>query len=140
MGSPVPPGQPLDLELRLIFLRHEYRPDEESTRVQTKEFSGSGKSLGTWEMEYRDQQPATAVLEHLLRRATQVQRPRFVVAMESCWLAKLLVQGGTEVRSLGLFQRLRELHRVAGRTLVLGPVAGPPQVSTEAVGSARAPR
>lgn len=130
MGLPAPPGQPLDLELRLIFLRHDFSPSEGLTRVYTEEFDSSARRLGTWQSEHRDQQPATAVLEHLVRRVSQTSGARLVVAMKQAWLAKLLLQDKAEFRSLALFQRVQRLHQVARRALILGPVHGPAPVST----------
>jgi len=90
--------------------------------VRTREFCDLGGPLGTWAMTYEGQPPASAVVEHLLRRLAQIRSTRVVVAMEDPWLAKLLLQDGREFRSLGLFQRVTELHAIGANVVLIGPV------------------
>jgi len=131
LGSPPPPGQPSGPDSRLVFLHHQYDPEHDTVIVRTHEFSDLGKPLGTWEMTYEGQPPMSAVVEHLLRRLARVRGVPVVVAMHDAWLAKLLLQDGREIRSLGLFQRVAALHAIGANVVVIGPVRG--VTSTEAV-------
>lgn len=121
-GSASPPGEPRVPEMRLMLLAHEYDPVDETTRVQTDEFSDLGVPLGTWAMTFEGMPPETAVLDHLITRLRQTFGQRVVVGMRSAWLSKLLLQEGREPRSVGLFQRVRQLHRVGRRVAIVGPV------------------
>lgn len=121
-GSASPPGEPRVSDLRLLLLEHEYDPVNETTRVQTNEFSVLGGLLGSWAMTFEGMPPETAVLEHLIIRLRQTFGQRVVVAMRGAWLPKLLLQQGREPRSVGLFQRLRRLHGLGSRVAIVGPV------------------
>jgi hypothetical protein len=105
-----------------MLLAHEYDPVNETTRVQTDEFSELGVPLGAWAMTFEGMPPETAVLEHLIARLRQTYGQRVVVAMRGAWLPKLLLQEGREPRSVGLFQRLRRLHGLGPRVAIVGPV------------------
>jgi len=124
-GSALPPGEPRVPQLRLVLLTHEYDPARDATRVSTDEFSEFAHLLGTWTMTFEHMPPEIAVLDHLLARLRQVGNQRVVVAMRSAWLAKLLLQEGREPRSVGLFQRLRALHHLGQRAIIVGPVRAP---------------
>lgn len=121
-GSALPPGEPRVPQLRLLVLAHVYDPARETTHVRTEEFGDLADPLGTWAMSFEGMPPETAVLDHLLARLRQTAGQRVVVAMRSAWLAKLLLQEGREPRSLGLFQRLLQLHRLGQRVAIVGPV------------------
>lgn len=124
LGSPPPPGQPSGQDWRLVLLSHQYDPSTDTVLVTTREFCDLGGPRGTREMTYEGQPPASAVVGHLLRRLAQIRGTRVVVAMEDPWLAKLLLQDGREFRSLGLFQRVTELHAIGTNVVIIGPVGG----------------
>lgn len=125
MGQPAPPGRPLSLPILLLFVRHQFEPKTETTTVITSEFSEEGRALGLHQATYTGQQPATAVLDHLVERATQAKGARLVIAMEQSWLAKHLLREGLEFRSVAVMQRVRRLHAEAPSSLVMGPVEFP---------------
>jgi hypothetical protein len=131
MGPPVPPGRPLSLPIRLVFVRHRYDPTANATTVWSDEFSDGGRPLGTFEMVYAEQQPTTAVLDHLLQRASQIRGARLVFAMEQAMLAKHLLRDGLEFRSVAVIQRVWHLHAVAPTAVVMGPIRFPGDIPIE---------
>lgn len=121
-GAALPPGAPRGSDLRLLLLHYEYDPITEATCIRSHERSAQRGHLGTWAMTFEGLPAELAVLEYLLVRLQQIGNERAVVAMHRSWLAKLLLQRGREPRSVALFQRLRQLHRVGQRAAVVAPV------------------
>ncbi len=126
----VPPGRPVLKETVLVFVGHRVVKTErgDSVIVGTAEFdvtTGVPSEGAVPVMVYHPEVGLPAevvVVEHLRQRLDQLPPgARVVVAMESAWLAKLLIQRGREFRSTGLFQRVRELHANPSRVVLLGP-------------------
>lgn len=128
----MPPSRPVLKETFLLFLGHRVvkTAHGDAVIVGTAEFDvtmGAPAEVAMPIMVYDPEVTGTGppaeviVVEHLRQRLRQFRpETRVVVAMESAWLAKLLVQRGREFRSTGLFQRVRELHARGARLVVLG--------------------
>lgn len=131
-GPAVPPSRPVLKETFLVFLAHRVVETDrgDAVIVGTAEFdttTGMPSEIGIPVMVYEPEAtggglPAeVVVVEHLRQRLAQLPpEARVVVAMESGWLVKLLLQRGREFRSTGLFQRIRELHAHGPRLVVVG--------------------
>ena len=132
-GPAVPPSRPVLKETFLVLLGHRVVATDrgDAVIVGTAEFettTGTPSEVATPVMVYDPEVSGTGlpaevvVVEHLRQRLVQFDpATKVVVAMESAWLAKLLLQRGREFRSTGLFQRVRELHAHGSRLVVAGP-------------------
>lgn len=132
-GPAAPPSRPVLKETFLVFLGHRVVRTErgDAVIVGTAEFdatTGAPSEVAMPVMTYDAEITGSGltaevvVVEHLRQRLAQAPAGAIVVvAMESAWLVKLLVQRGREFRSTGLFQRVRELHRDGSRVAVVGP-------------------